>query len=141
MKNSVVKNSVVKNLVGETISRWKFSIVKSAVGEKYGGEMRHTDMLDNGIYIPEVENLVNPVILYNINMAWRISLPYFSPTVDFTTENFHLIKFFTTEFFTTEFFTTEFFTTENFHYRIFSPTNISPPNFQFHQQYFFIKLP
>ena len=41
MKNSVVKNSVVKNLVGETISRWKFSIVKSAVGEKYGGEMRH----------------------------------------------------------------------------------------------------
>ena len=41
MKNSVVKNSVVKNLIDEKFCRWKISVVKSAVGEKYGGEMRH----------------------------------------------------------------------------------------------------
>ena len=76
-----------------------------------------------------------------IYLAWHISPPYFSHTADFTTENFHLLNFSPTKFFTTEFFTTESFTTENVHYRIFSPTKISPPNFQFHNQYLFIKLP
>ena len=38
------------------------------------------------------------------NLAWRISLPYFSPTADFTTENFHLQNCSPTKFLTTEFF-------------------------------------